>query len=545
VTVTDCQGADLTVSKTATPYFTRTFTWDISKSVDKTTVNLEGPNPQDATFNYTVHVSVKDYTDSDWYIKGTIHISNPNDWEAIDANVSDAVDNGGSCSLDNPAQASVTVAASGSVDVDYTCTFGSGDPGTNTATATWDGAKYSTPSGSASGSAGFAFTTPTTLIDESVDVSDSLYGFLGTVSFDQAPKDLTYSLTFTGVAGECKTFDNTATFTTNDTGATGSSSQEVEVCASVLNVIKLTQGVIDPTKDWKFELFAGPNADNPWDSFSSALASDTSLGKADGVLNFGDYNLDPAKTYTFCELNAPAGWASLWSFDGNLVTPYNPDRFPTSSFPNGQDLGRRCFDFGAGTAYAIPTGGTITFTVDNRYPGGEPRTIGYWKNWSTCSGGGQAANAAAQGGKDAGYWLIDDVLNSPGITIGSFTIPASDVELSKTIKNKTVTKTGCQIAVDLLDKSNWFTDRKAANDAAYGLAAQLVAAKANITAGAKNCPALNDAVLAADALLSSINFDGTGDYLGPKVKGSDLVLRTQALELANTLDLYNNGLLCP
>jgi hypothetical protein len=559
VTVTDCQGADLTVSKTATPYFTRTFTWDISKDVDKTTVNLEGPDPQDATFNYTVHVSIKDYTDSDWYIKGTIHISNPNDWEAIDASVSDAVDNGGSCSLDNPAQASVTVAASGSVDVDYTCTFSAGDSGTNTATATWDAAKYSTPSGSASGSAGFAFTTPTTLIDESVDVSDSLYGDLGTVSYDQAPKDLTYSLTFTGVAGECKTFDNTATFTTNDTGATGSASQEVEVCASVLNIIKLTQGAIDPTKDWKFSLYDGPHANDPFSDFGSALASDSSLNKSDGVLNFGNYNIDPDKTYTFCETNAPAGWASLWTYDGNPITPYNPDRFPTDSFPNGQDLGNRCFDFGAGTAYAIPTGGSITFQVDNRFPGGEPRTIGFWKNWNTCTGGGQQYTATKNAGYDgdptdpaaslariaAGYYLLDDILNPPGITLGSFQIPASDVPLTKTIGKNTVTKTGCQIAVDLLDKTNWFSDKKAANDAAYGLAAQLLAAKANITAGAKTCPALSDAVLASDALLTSINFDGTGDYLGPKVKGALLTTRNNALSLANTLDLYNNGLLCP
>jgi len=397
-------------------------------------------------------------------------------------------------------------------------------------------------------------------VDGSVEVTDTLAGDLGTVSYtDPSPKDLTYSKTFEGVAGTCQTHDNTATFTTTDTGSTDSDSQSVEVCASVLNVIKLTQGNIDPAQDWQFQLFAGPNADNPWESFSTALASDSSSGKTDGVLNFGDYNIDPNNTYTFCELNAPAGWASLWSFDGNPITPYNPDRFPSDGNPNGQDLGRRCFDFGAGTDYPIPTGGTITFTVDNRFPGGEPRTIGFWKNWATCTGGGQDATATKNAGYDgdptdpeasaariaAGYFLLDDVLNPPGITIGSFTIPASDVELSKTIKNKTVTKTGCQIAVDLLDKTNWFTDKKMAPDAAYGLAAQLVAAKANITAGAKNCPALSDAVLAADSLLASINFDGTGDYLGPKVKGNDQVLRNQALDLANTIDLYNNGLLCP
>ncbi len=561
-TVTVCVGLDLTVSKDVTPYFTRTFAWGIEKLVDKTSVNLEGTDPQSATFNYTVKVTHDSGTDSDWYIKGTITISNPNDWEAIDASVSDAVDNGGSCALDDPAQASVTVPAKGSVDVDYTCTFTSGAGGKNTATATWDAAKYATPHDSSTGSASFAFTTPTTIINGSVTAIDDKTDpdnpvELGTASYDQAnPIEFKYSLTFQGVAASCQSFTNTAWLKefpdTKD-------SETVEVCASVLNIIKLTQGAIDPSKDWQFQLFDGPHADDPWSDFGSALASDASLGKLDGILKFGNYNIDPDKTYTFCELNAPAGWASLWSYDGSPITPYNPDRFPTDGYPYGQDLGKRCFDFGAGTAYAIPGGGKITFTVDNRFPGGEPRTIGFWKNWATCTGGGQALTATKNAGYDgdptdpaasaariaAGYYLLDDVLNPPGITLGSFTIPASDDSLTKGTGNKAVTKTGCQIAVDLLDKTNWYSNKKAANDAAYGLAAQLLAAKANITAGAKQCPALNDAVLAADALLTSINFDGTGDYLGPKVKGALLTQRNSALSLADTLDKYNNGLLCP
>jgi hypothetical protein len=283
------------------------------------------------------------------------------------------------------------------------------------------------------------------------------------------------------------------------------------------------------------------------------------LNKANGTLNFGNYNLNPAKTYTFCETNAPAGWASLWTYNGLPISPYNPDRFPTSGFPNGQDLGNRCFDFGAGTSYAIPEGGTITFQVDNRFPGGEPRTIGFWKNWNTCTGGQQQYTATKNAGYigsptdpaaslarvAAGYFLLDDVLNPPGIKIGNFQIPAATATASRTINGKTVTKTGCQIAVDLLGKSNWFTNKNMASDAAYGLAAQLIAAKANLTAGAKTCSALTTAVTAADNLLAGLNFDGTGDYLGSKVKGSLLTTRSNAISLADTLDKYNNGLLCP
>ncbi|UCD99194.1 MAG: hypothetical protein JSV42_00270, partial [Chloroflexota bacterium] len=335
--------------------------------------------------------------------------------------------------------------------------------------------------------------------------------------------------------------------------------QQVTVCSSLVNILKLTKGEIKPGSTWSFSLFEGPHANDPFGNFGPALASDTSAGKEDGILDFANYNLDPTKTYTFCETNAPAGWASLWSFGGQPITPYNPDRFPSDGFPNGQDLGNRCFDFGAGTDYPIPEGGTIAFTVDNRFPGGEPRTIGFWKNWATCTGGNQQYTATTNAGYEGnpsdpaasaariqeGYFLLDDVLNPPGITLGSFTIPASDATWSVTIKGKTVTKTGCEIAVDLLDKTNWFSGKKAANDAAYGMAAQLLAAKANTTAGAKQCTALSEAVLAADNLLSSINFDGTGDYLGPKVKGDLQTKRNEAISLADTLDKYNNGLLCP
>ena len=71
-TVEVCVGKDLTVTKTATPYFTRTFTWEIAKIADKTKVYLEGTNPQTATFNYTVGVTHNAGTDSLWTIKGVI-----------------------------------------------------------------------------------------------------------------------------------------------------------------------------------------------------------------------------------------------------------------------------------------------------------------------------------------------------------------------------------------------------------------------------------------------------------------------------------------
>jgi hypothetical protein len=53
-----------------------------------------------------------------------------------------------------------------------------------------------------------------------------------------------------------------------------------------------------------------------------------------------------------------------------IVTPYNPNG---NDMPP-EDIGIRCFDF------TVTPGETKTFEVHNDFPGGEPRTIGYWKN---------------------------------------------------------------------------------------------------------------------------------------------------------------------
>jgi len=226
-TVKVCVGADLTVSKTAIPTFKRTYNWDISKAVDKTLVKQIGGT---ATFNYTVKVNQTGFTDSDWAVNGTIHVTNPNDWEAITADLSDAVNNGGTCTL---ASTSVTVPASGSVDVDYSCTFTSGASGTNTATATWNKDTYYTPDGSASGTADFAFTTPTTRVNQTITVTDTFNGAtntLGTLTATDAEPyasaEYKYSQTVNVPTWDCVSYTNVAKIV--ETGQ--QASQTVKVC---------------------------------------------------------------------------------------------------------------------------------------------------------------------------------------------------------------------------------------------------------------------------------------------------------------------------
>jgi hypothetical protein len=233
-TVTVCVGKDLTVTKNATPTFTRTYDWDITKDVDATTATIDLGGS--ATFNYTVNVSHDAGTNSGWALTGTITVNNPNDWEAIVVDITDAVDNGGVCTVTNGDD--VSVPASGSVQRTYSCTYASAPSpasGTNTATATWDAALYHTPTGSDTGTAAANFSgAPTTVVDECIDVTDSVAGFLGTVCVGDAnPTTFHYSRTIAPVdyGNVCGTytFDNTASFETNDTAGTGSDSETVTV----------------------------------------------------------------------------------------------------------------------------------------------------------------------------------------------------------------------------------------------------------------------------------------------------------------------------
>ena len=88
--------------------------------------------------------------------------------------------------------------------------------------------------------------------------------------------------------------------------------------------------------------------------------------------------------------------------NGETILPlYNPN----AADDPPQDLGTRCFDFGEGTGYPLVPGETFVFGALNAFPGGEPRTIGYWKNWNYCTGGNQPITAWENGGAIGGFFM--------------------------------------------------------------------------------------------------------------------------------------------
>ena len=261
-------------------------------------------------------------------------------------------------------------------------------------------------------------------------------------------------------------------------------------------VNKTTNGTCNPAIEWTFTL-NGPEVD----------VTDTT--DASCHVDFDGAQLIPGETYTICELGLPAGWTTSWSMGGTLISPaVDPI------------TGDHCYDFSVGA------GEKVTFTIDNiPPPGGEPRTPGYWKNWNRCSGGNQQYVADRNGGPEEGFWLVEDVLELGDMYIGGLLVD------------------DCETAVSILDRRDVNSGKKSASDAAYKLAGNLLAAKLNYGAGACTDPDVTAAIAQADALLSSIGFDGTGNYLPPK--NGNTVNRALALSLAEILDDYNNGEFCP
>jgi len=238
------------------------------------------------------------------------------------------------------------------------------------------------------------------------------------------------------------------------------------------------------THGYEFVLTGGPDVveRHRW-----ANIGDTTPVTLDfGVLKPGDY--------TLCELNTEPGMTST------LQTVYGGTL--------DSNTGDVCLDFTLGA------GEERIFEIDNSLPGGGTRTIGYWKNWNSCSHDGAFVDRAAK----TGNHLADEFLP---ILIGDLDV-----------------YTACK-AMDILNKSPIDGGKKAANDAAYGLAAQLLAAKLNVAAGAGHSGFIDGIIDEAQTLLADADFDGTGTYWkGGKNAAAE---RHMALELAGILDQYNNG----
>ena len=240
---------ELIVTKDANASYDRTFHWSIQKQVDKNLVKQVGGS---ATFNYGISVTHDSGTDNNWQVGGTITVTNPNPGGNGSNNASgvDVVDNvlssfnsttntkiqdpNASCVVNSGSATGLTVAENAFISLPYLCAYSQAPAAsseTNDVSITWLSPNSTTKS--AEFTQGFSFDIPN-LIDECATIGDSYTGPLGTLcNTNVSPTVYSYSRTIPVPQFGCTSYGNTATFTTTDTGATGSKSQTVTVCGPV------------------------------------------------------------------------------------------------------------------------------------------------------------------------------------------------------------------------------------------------------------------------------------------------------------------------
>jgi hypothetical protein len=198
-----CYDWEVDVSKDANTTFTRTYNWDISKSVTPDTWDLF--TGDSGTSQYTVSVDKTGYTDSAWAVAGTITIENNTPFDATITDVSDVISGyGGAVSVDCGVGVTFPyiLASGATLECSYSTSLPDGSSRTNTATVTTSGIV-----GGDEDRADVIFGDPTTEVNKEINVTDTNGQSWGPVSDDTT---WTYDKTF-ACDGDAGTHDNTAT----------------------------------------------------------------------------------------------------------------------------------------------------------------------------------------------------------------------------------------------------------------------------------------------------------------------------------------------
>jgi hypothetical protein len=267
------------VSKDADTSFDRTYTWDIDKTASETELMLM-PGQVFAGVEYTITVDVIDVVDDNFGVGGEVAITNTHPSAVMTVGVSDMLDDGTTatfsdtaCDGDDPnPNDGLDLTGGETVHCEYTAAPTDKSSTENIATLTLNGIDFTATAPVNWNPA----AADVTRIDECVDVVDSVEGFLGTVCAGAAPAEFTYTKDFGPyTVDQCGEFDvrNVASFTTNDTAATGSAEHNVHVIIPCPTGCTLTQGYWKthndsfpggaPTDD-TWELIAPDGEDSPF-----------------------------------------------------------------------------------------------------------------------------------------------------------------------------------------------------------------------------------------------------------------------------------------
>lgn len=149
--------------------------------------------------------------------------------------------------------------------------------------------------------------------------------------------------------------------------------------------------------------------------------------------------------------------------------------------------------------------------------GPAPRPAAYWALWNSCAPVNRAAEAAANGGRAAGFVLIDDLLAQPGIGLGDHRLADCDEALA-------VLAAGDGSEPASIER----------------LAAQVLVAELDLGVGSETCPAAEEAVIGGQTVLAAAGYRGPD--VPVDVPGGEAGTALPAL--VTILAAYTTGALC-
>lgn len=335
----------LVVTKDADEGFTRTYEWDIVKtSTDPTELTLNPGETYD--YPYDVTVTMTGFTDSAWGVSGSIAVNNPAPIDAVINGVEDVVSPDIAGDVDCGVTFPYTLVGGDTLNCTYSADLADATDRTNTATAELQNYDYHFEDDAVvSGTTDFSGTADVDFdgaameeVDECIDVTDTLQGDLGTVCVADSPATFSYTRTITATEEDCEgiTIMNTASFETNDTGATGDDDHTVVVTVPCETGCTLTQGY------WKTHSMYGPakKSDPTWDLLANGPDTEFFLSGQTWYEVFwtapkkGNAYYNLAHQYMAAKLNILAGTSAPTSVTDAIAwaetffSTYTPDDWP-------------------------------------------------------------------------------------------------------------------------------------------------------------------------------------------------------------------------
>jgi hypothetical protein len=557
-----CYDYELTVGKGAGTTFTRTFAWAIEKSVAPE--QLEMFTGDSGAVEYTVAVQKSGYTDSNWAVAGDITIANNTPFGASIASVADVIAPNIVPALNCGVGFPYTLAPGATLTCSYASALPDGTNRVNTATVTTSGTV-----GGGSATADVIFGEPTTKVNDTVHVSDTNgaswpVGDSGTVR---------YGRTFTCDADEGQ-HDNTATIV--ETGQFGSASVVVKCYA--LQVAKRANTSFTRTWGWSIEKRGDQSAitlspgqqflvnydvtvdatatDSAW-AVNGAIAVHNPAPITATLTGVADVVSPDISATVDCGVNFPhvlaAGGTLDCSYSADLPDATNRTNTATASLkntPGGTTDFSGSADVNFGDTPTIKVDECIVVADDKggnlgKVCAGEaPKTFAYALAVGPYNACGlyDFVNIAGFVTNDTGATGSDNWTVAVDIPCGGCTLTQGYWKTHSEFGPAPYDDTWAQLpngasTVFFLSGKSWYEAFRTppAGNAYYNLAHQYMAASLNLLNGAASTPEVNAAIAWAESRF--FNLHGPNNF--PKN------LRNQVLQMATTLDKYNNGLVGP